>query len=45
MILSGTQAPWSSPRLLCWWTGSLAGIIAATRWASPDASGVAYCIW
>ena len=40
MIFSGTQAPWSRPRLACWCTGSLAGIIAATRWASAVASGV-----
>ena len=40
MIFSGTHAPWSSPRLGCWWTGSPAGIIAATRWASAVASGV-----
>ena len=45
MILSGTQAPWSRPRLVCWCTGSLAGIIAATRWASAVASGVSYVIW
>ena len=31
MIFSGTQAPWSSPRLACWCTGSVSGIIAATR--------------
>ena len=32
VIRSGTHAPWSRPRLACWWTGSLAGIIAATRY-------------
>ncbi len=40
MIFSGTQAPWSRPRLACWCTGSAAGIIAATRAASALASGV-----
>ena len=25
MIFSGTQAPWSRPRLACWWTGSSVG--------------------
>ena len=40
MIVSGTQAPWSSPRDVCWWTGSVAGIMAAIRWASQVASGV-----
>ena len=45
MIFSGTQAPWSRPRLVCWCTGSLAGIIAATRCASAVASGVSYVIW
>ena len=44
MIFKGTQAPWSSPRLECWWTGSPAGIIAATRWARAVAGGVAYVI-
>ena len=41
MIFSGTQAPWSSPRLGCWCTGSVSGIIAAIRWASAVAGGVA----
>ena len=45
MILSGTQAPWSSPRLACWCTGSRAGSAAATRAASALASGVPYVIW
>ena len=45
MIFSGTQAPWSRPRLACWWTGSPLGITAATRWASALASGVSYVIW
>ena len=40
MIFSGTQAPWSRPRLGCWWTGSVSGIIAATRAANAEASGV-----
>ena len=40
MIFSGTQAPWSRPREACWCTGSVLGIIAATRAASAEASGV-----
>ena len=44
MIFSGTQAPWSRPRLACWCTGSVLGIIAATRRASAVASGVSYVI-
>jgi hypothetical protein len=44
MIFSGTQAPWSRPRLVCWCTGSLAGISPAIRFASAEASGVSYVI-
>lgn len=40
MAISGSQAPWSRPRLGCWWTGSSWGIIAATRRARALASGV-----
>ena len=40
MIRSGTHAPWSSPRLACWCTGSELGIIAATRSARAVAVGV-----
>ncbi len=42
MIDSGTQAPWSRPRLVCWCTGSVSGMTAATSPASSPASGVAY---
>ena len=40
MIRSGTQAPWSSPREVCWCTGSVAGISFAIVVASAVASGV-----
>ena len=40
IAMSGTQAPWSSPRLGCRCTGSLSGMVAATRPASASASGV-----
>ena len=40
MTLSGTQAPWSRPRLGCWCAGALSGISDATSRANPAASGV-----
>ena len=40
MIFSGTHAPWSSPREVCWCTGSVSGISFAILSASAVASGV-----
>ena len=42
MTFSGTQAPWSSPRLGCWCTGAVSGISRATSRARARASGVGY---
>ncbi len=44
ITLSGTQAPWSSPRLPCWCTRSVSGNIDVTSAASAEASGVGYVI-